>query len=90
MLGTADKAFEVLRQNAAIGWLMLTLVEGIVRSEGGVGAMLLSQQKHFRLADVFAIQIVILLVGLVQDFGIGLLRHIVCPYANLTLERKEN
>jgi NitT/TauT family transport system permease protein len=88
VLGTADKAFEVLRQNAAIGWLMLTMVEGISRSEGGVGAMLLNQNKYFRIADVFAIQIVILLVGLFQDYLIGVARRIVCPYADLTLERK--
>ena len=88
ILGTADKAFEVMRQNAAIGWMMLTMVEGIVRSEGGVGAMLLSENKHFRLSAVFAIQIVILLVGLFQDYAIGVLRRICCPYADLTLERK--
>lgn len=88
ILGTADKAFEVLRQNAAMGWMMLTMVEGIVRSEGGVGAMLLSESKHFRLAEVFAIQIVILIVGLVQDYAIGAARRLACPYADLTLERK--
>ena len=88
VLGTADQAFEVLRQNAAMGWMMLTLVEGIVRSEGGVGAMLLSQSKHFLLPEVFAIQIVILLVGLFQDYAIGLIRRLVCPYAELTLERR--
>jgi NitT/TauT family transport system permease protein len=88
ILGTADKAFEVLRQNAAIGWMMLTMVEGIVRSEGGVGAMLLSESKHFRLAEVFAIQLVILIVGLFQDYIIGAARRLACPYADLTLERK--
>jgi NitT/TauT family transport system permease protein len=88
ILGTADKAFEILRQNAAIGWLMLTMVEGISRAEGGVGAMLLNQQKHMNLAEVFAIQVVILFVGLVQDYVIGLIRQVVCPYAHLTLERK--
>lgn len=90
ILGTADKAFEVLRQNAAIGWLMLTMVEGISRSEGGIGAMLLNQSKHFHLADVFAIQFLILFMGLIQDYGIGLIRRLVCPYAALTLERKES
>jgi NitT/TauT family transport system permease protein len=88
ILGTADAAFEVMRQNAAIGWMMLTMVEGISRSEGGVGAMLLNQSKHFRLAEVFAIQIVILLVGLFQDYAIGGLRRLSCPYADLTLERR--
>jgi NitT/TauT family transport system permease protein len=88
ILGTADKALEVLRQNAAIGWMMLTMVEGISRSEGGIGAMLLNQQKHFRIAEVFAIQLTILMVGLCQDYVLGLIRRIVCPYAYLTLERK--
>lgn len=89
ILGTLDKAFEVMRQNAAIGWTLLTMVEGIVRSEGGIGVMLLNQQKHFHIEDVFAIQIVILILGLFQDAIIGFLRRTVCPYADLTLERKE-
>ncbi len=88
VLGQADKAFEVLRQNAAMGWMMLTMVEGISRSEGGVGAMLLNQNKHFHLSAVFAIQLTILVLGLGQDYAIGLLRKICCPYAELTLERK--
>ena len=88
ILGTVDKAFEVLRQNAAMGWMMLTMVEGIVRSEGGVGAMLLAESKHFLLPEVFAIQIVILLMGMAQDYAIGVARRLACPYADLTLERK--
>ena len=87
VLGTADRAWEVLRQNAAMGWMMLTLVEGIVRSEGGVGAMLLGESKHFLLPEVFAIQIVILGVGLCQDLLLGAARRLTCPYADLTLER---
>ena len=89
VLGTLDKAFEVLRQNAAIGWTLLTMVEGIVRSEGGVGVLLLNQQKYFKIPDVFAIQLVILLIGLTQDAMIGFLRRAICPYADLTLERQE-
>jgi NitT/TauT family transport system permease protein len=88
VLGTFDKAIEALRQNAAIGWMMLTMVEGIARSEGGVGAMLLNQNKHFHLAEVFATQIVILLVGVGQDWAIGVFKSLVCPYAELTLERR--
>lgn len=88
VLGTADDAFEVLRQNAAIGWMMLTMVEGISRAEGGLGAMLLNQNKHFHLAEVFAIQLLILLIGILQDYGIGALRRLCCPYADLLLERR--
>lgn len=88
VLGTADQAFEVMRQNAAIGWMMLTMVEGIARSEGGIAAALLNQQKHFVLPAMFAIQIVILFIGLFQDYLIGVLRKLCCPYADLALERK--
>jgi NitT/TauT family transport system permease protein len=88
VLGTADKAVELFRQNAAIGWMMLTMVEGIVRSEGGIGAMLLNQNKHFRIADVFAIQLLILLVGMLQDYGIGALKRALLPWADLGVERR--
>ena len=88
VLGQADKVFDVLRQNAAIGWMMLTMIEGMSRSEGGIGAVLLNQNKHFHLSSVLAIQLVILSVGLGQDYFIGILKNIFCPYANLTLERK--
>lgn len=88
VLGQTDKAFEMLRQNAAIGWMMLTMVEGMSRSEGGVGALLLNQNKHFHLAAVMAIQMTILALGLAQDYALGFLRTFFCPYADLSTERK--
>lgn len=88
VLGRADAAFDMLRQNAAMGWMMLTMVEGISRSEGGIGAMLLNQNKHFLLEGVFAIQICILILGLFQDYAIGLAKKFICPYADLQLERR--
>lgn len=88
IVGTADQAFEVMRQNAAIGWLMLTLVEGIVRADGGLGVMLLNAQKYLRMDEIYAIQITILLVALTQDYVIGMIRRLCCPYADLTMERK--
>ena len=78
--GTADRALDILRQNLAIGWAMITMVEGISRAEGGLGAMILNQNKHFHLAEVYAILFVILGVGLVLDYGMGVLTRILCPY----------
>jgi len=88
VLGQIDKAFDVLRQNAAIGWMMLTMIESMVRSEGGIGAMLSTANKHFYLNAVFAIQITILLLGLFQDWSIGASKNLFCPYASLASERK--
>ena len=88
VLGQFDKAMDTLRQNAAMGWLMLTLVETISREGGGVGTLLMDQNKHFHLASVFAIQLCILAVGIGQDWAIGAFKQVLCPYASLTLERK--
>jgi len=88
ILGTLDKAFDVLRQNFAIGWTMITMVEGISRAEGGLGALMLNQNKHFKLDAVFAILFLILIVGLVLDYAVGVLTRVVCPYANLERMRR--
>ena len=88
ILGRLHEVFEIIRQNFAISWMMLTMVEGISRAEGGVGAMLLNQNKHLHLDAVFAIQILILLVGIGMDYLIGVIKNIICPYASLSLERR--
>jgi NitT/TauT family transport system permease protein len=88
ILGTLDKAFDVLRQNFAMGWTMITMVEGISRAEGGLGALMLNQNKHFKLDAVFAILFLILIVGLVLDYAVGVLTRVVCPYANLERMRR--
>lgn len=83
ILGQGDQAFVILRQNAAMSWMFISVVEGMSRSGGGIGGLLLNSNKHFHLAEVFAIQIIILILGLAQDYIIGLLRNICCPYVNL-------
>jgi NitT/TauT family transport system permease protein len=83
VLGQRDKAFDVLRQNAAIGWMMLTVAEGMDRSQGGIGVLLLDSNKHFDPPPIFAILIIILILSLGQDAFLGWLRHKTCPYADL-------
>ena len=86
--GTLDKALDVLRQNLAIGWAMITMVEGISRAEGGLGAMLLNQNKYFKLPEVYAILGVILVVGLALDYAMGAASRILCPHAHLERVRR--
>jgi NitT/TauT family transport system permease protein len=88
ILGQIDKAFDVLRQNAAMGWMMLSFVEAYNRSEGGIGAMLITQNKYLHLPEVFAIQILIFLLGLGQDLGIGFMKSDLCPYSEMTTEKR--
>jgi NitT/TauT family transport system permease protein len=86
--GTFDKALDVLRQNLAIGWTMITMVEGISRAEGGLGAVILNENKHFKLAEVYAIMVLILIVGLLLDYLMGLASRLLCPYAELDRVRR--
>ncbi len=87
ILGRFDQVLEVIRQNFAIAWMMLTMVEGISRAEGGIGVLLLNNNKLLRLSDVFAIQLVILLMGIFLDYVIGKLREFFFPYSKMTLEK---
>lgn len=86
--GSRDQAIDVIRQNAAMGWMLLTTVEALVRSEGGIGTLMLNEDKHFKLASVFALQLVILAVGLGFDAMLAWFKRFACPYVFLKLERK--
>jgi NitT/TauT family transport system permease protein len=88
ILGKLDLTFDALRQNAAIGWMMLTMVEGLVRFEGGVGVIMLNESKYRNLAAVFAVQLTVLFVGIVQDRFLAWLKNVCCPHSKLTLEKK--
>lgn len=84
VLGTLADALESLRVNAAMGWMMLTMVEGVVRSEGGIGTVLINMNRHMDLSAEAAILIVLFGVGMFQDFLIGAAKdYILCPYARL-------
>lgn len=84
ILGTAHKMFDCLGQNIAISWMMLATVEGTVRSGGGIGILLKDQEKHFHLAEVFAMQIVILVTGMCLYYSIRYIKRAFCPYSILT------
>lgn len=85
--GTLDQAIDVIRDNAAMGWAMLTMVEGLVRSGGGVGVMILDQNRHLNLANTYAIALSIIAVGILQDYFLASLKRWLCPYASMGLER---
>ncbi len=72
--GTFYEAVDLMAQNFAIAWMMLTSIECAFREYGGIGAMLMNVYQRKGFEHVFAIQITILLVGLFMD---GVLRSIV-------------
>jgi NitT/TauT family transport system permease protein len=86
--GKADTALDVMRENAAIGWMMLTMVEGIARSEGGIGPLILNYNRFMRIDSVFAILAVVLIVALLQDAILGVIKGLLFPYATMDTEKK--
>jgi len=87
VVGKADQVFEILRQNFAIAWLMITMVEGLNMSEGGIGALLIKYNKYNDLTNVLALQLVIFVLGLFFDYLLGYLRIWLFPYTNLNTKQ---
>jgi sulfonate transport system permease protein len=83
IIGKADQVVEIVRQNFAIAWMMITMVEGLNMSEGGIGALLIKYNKYNDLTYVLALQGVIFALGLCFDYLLGTLRHWLFPYTRL-------
>lgn len=82
--GRAHEFLDIIRQNAAIGWVMLSMVEGLVRSDGGIGSLLLTQSKYLNLSAIAAIQMTILMYGIFQDQVLYFLNRVLCPYTKFS------
>ena len=88
VLGKADQMFQTIRQNFAIAWMMLAMVENICRSDGGIGVVLNDQNKHFHYDAIYGIQLLILMLGMFLDFCLGLVKDFFFPYAKLKPQKK--
>ncbi len=86
VVGKADQVFEIIRQNFAISWLMITYVESLSLSEGGIGALMYKYNKYNDLPNVIALQVVIFGLGLFFDFLLGFLRKWLFPYTKLQMQ----
>ena len=83
VVGKADQVFEIIRQNFAISWLMITYVESLSLSEGGIGALMYKYNKYNDLPNVISLQLIIFLLGLSFDFLLGVMRKWLFPYTQL-------
>lgn len=84
VLGTADRMLDVVRQNGAMGWVMLIAAEGLVRTEGGLGVLLFNENHALHLDTIYALQLTIFGVAIIMDFTLALLGDVLFPYARLT------
>lgn len=88
VLGKFDEALDIIRTNIAIGWVLLPMVEGLFRGEGGIGVMVLTENKYFKLDSVYAIIFFVAFVGIIQDLIVAGFKRLACPYAYISVERK--
>ncbi len=87
IIGRLDQVIEVMRQNFAIAWMMITMVEGLNMSEGGLGTMLIKSNKYIDLGTVFAILIIIFTLGVCFDFLLAKIRTWFFPYTKLQMRK---
>lgn len=80
ILGKLEAMIEVIRQNSAIGWMMLSMVEGYAMGEGGLGTMLIKQYRMGKLSYIYGVQLTIFGVAIVQDWLLKRFRMNVCPH----------
>jgi NitT/TauT family transport system permease protein len=87
IIGRLDQVIEVMRQNFAIAWMMITMVEGLNMSEGGLGTMLIKSNKYIDLGTVFAVLIIIFLMGVCFDFLLAKIRVWLFPFTKLQMRK---
>lgn len=87
IIGRLDQVIEVMRQNFAIAWMMITMVEGLNMSEGGLGTMLIKSNKYIDLGTVFAVLIIIFVIGVCFDFLLAKIRGWFFPYTKLQMRK---
>lgn len=80
--GKLHLVFEVIKQNFAIAWMMICGVEVLAWSQGGLGTLLVTENRHFRMDNVFAILLVIFLTGIMFDYLFDVVSVYLFPYTD--------
>ncbi len=81
ILGKASLMMEALIANFAMAWMLLAAVENIAKASGGIGVVLAESNKYYKFDEVYAIQLIILLTGILIDFLLNKLKKFLFPYA---------
>jgi len=83
VVGRLDSAIDTVRQNFAIAWMMITMVEGLSMSEGGLGSLIIKSNKYLDLSTVFSLLVVVFVLGLLIDYTLRKLRELLFPYVKI-------
>jgi NitT/TauT family transport system permease protein len=76
-----SRIFDDIRVLTAISWTYIIVAE-LVNKTGGVGALIYTAARQSRLDKVFAILLVIIIIGVLQDRLFVWLDKVLFPYKN--------
>ncbi len=77
--------FTMAISNFAIAWMLLASIENIAKSSGGIGVILAESSKYFHLEQIYAIQILILLTGILVDLILTKVNEWLFPHITLKI-----
>ncbi len=80
--GRFDYVIESIRQNLAIVWMSLVIVESILVSQGGLGFLIKNSDKFMDHGRIISLQSIILLTGLGLDYTLTKIRKLTFRYSN--------
>src|SRR5262245_31190523 len=80
---TLPAMIDMVAQNAAIGWVMITAIETYNRTEGGIGSQIYAYSSTNQLAEVYAYLIVIGTIAVMEDWFFALLKRTLFPYSQI-------
>jgi NitT/TauT family transport system permease protein len=78
---TLPSMIDMVAQNAAMGWVMITAIETYNRTEGGIGAQIFAYNATNQLAEVYAYLIIIGVIAIIEDALFKLIKRVLFPYS---------
>ena len=78
---TLPEMIDMIAQNAAIGWVMITAIETYNRTEGGIGSQIYAYSSTNNLAEVYAYLLIIGVIAAAEDWLFKLIKRLMFPYS---------
>ncbi len=78
---TLPAMIDMIAQNAAIGWVMITAIETYNRTEGGIGSQIYAYSSTNNLAEVYAYLLIIGVIAAAEDWLFKLIKRLMFPYS---------
>lgn len=82
-----SKVIDDIRVLVAISWTYIIVAELLNKSDGGIGSLAYTSARQGRVDKVFAILIVIIIVGFIQDKLISSLSLVLFPHKKIRGEK---